>query len=154
MSSTASRTSKKTDTCPSFKDMMNGNEDAQEDEDFELSEGDVVNRWLMGFLGSDLFVVKIVSINPTYEHCESLFLLGFQIIFYPSNMVVWIRLPGLVEEMYIRDMLCPIGTIVGKVIEVDYKIDNGSRGRFAHIVISIGKLYIYIYIYIYIYFRT
>ncbi|KAG8493210.1 hypothetical protein CXB51_010587 [Gossypium anomalum] len=57
---------------------------------------------------------------------------------YPSLVMAWIRLPGLLGFMYKRKILEAIGSRIGKVTKFDFKTDNRTRGRFARMVVFIN----------------
>ncbi|MBA0816537.1 hypothetical protein Gohar_001188, partial [Gossypium harknessii] len=44
---------------------------------------------------------------------------------YPSLVMAWIRLPGLLGHMYKRQILWEIGGMVGKVVNLDLNTDTG-----------------------------
>ncbi|KAK5813593.1 hypothetical protein PVK06_029044 [Gossypium arboreum] len=50
----------------------------------------------------------------------------------------WIRLPGLPGFMYKRKILEAIGSMIGKVVKLDFKTDNKTRGRFARMALFIN----------------
>ncbi|KAK5824867.1 hypothetical protein PVK06_019653 [Gossypium arboreum] len=49
---------------------------------------------------------------------------------YPSNMVAWIRFPGILGFMYLKSVLTNIGEMVGHVIKQDDQTGNAQRGHF------------------------
>ncbi|MBA0592761.1 hypothetical protein Gorai_009736 [Gossypium raimondii] len=53
---------------------------------------------------------------------------------YPSTVMVWIRLHG---AMHKKSTLMAIGSVIGTVVKIDYNTENGTRGRFARMAISI-----------------
>ncbi|KAL4360837.1 hypothetical protein GQ457_04G024990 [Hibiscus cannabinus] len=56
----------------------------------------------------------------------------------PSRTMAWVRLSGLPITWYKRSLIEAIGSRIGSVIKIDYQTDNGSRGRFARMAISIN----------------
>ncbi|KAL4363545.1 hypothetical protein GQ457_04G013420 [Hibiscus cannabinus] len=56
----------------------------------------------------------------------------------PSRLMAWIRLPGLPLTLYKRSFLETIGNQIGSVIKVDFQTDNGCRGRFARLAVSLN----------------
>lgn len=63
---------------------------------------------------------------------------------FPKNMMVWIRLPALLEGMYTRSLLKFIGGAIGPVVKIDRNKTSKSRGQFSRIAvyIDLGKLLI------------
>lgn len=61
---------------------------------------------------------------------------------FSTSLVVWIRLPGLLEGMYKRSLLKFIGSATGPILKIDRNTDNKSRGKFTRlaIYIDLGKL--------------
>lgn len=53
-------------------------------------------------------------------------------------MVAWIRIIGLSGAFYKRSLLMEIGSLVGKVIKIDFQMDKGSRGQFARFAIQVN----------------
>ncbi|KAH1057376.1 hypothetical protein J1N35_035441 [Gossypium stocksii] len=60
---------------------------------------------------------------------------------FPSNTMVWVRLPGLSGYLYKRCILEEIGSLIGKVTKLDFQTDKRSRGKFARmaVYINLGK---------------
>ncbi|KAL4351355.1 hypothetical protein GQ457_06G013440 [Hibiscus cannabinus] len=56
---------------------------------------------------------------------------------YPSNIVVWVRLPGLPYRYYCKALFRRIAQLVGRVIKVDYNTKAGERGKFARLAIMV-----------------
>ncbi|MBA0572150.1 hypothetical protein Golob_002510, partial [Gossypium lobatum] len=52
--------------------------------------------------------------------------------------MAWVWLPGLPSFLYKRRILEEVGGLVDKVAKLDYKIDRGSRGRFARMAVFIN----------------
>lgn len=57
---------------------------------------------------------------------------------YPSIVLVWIRLPGLLVFLYKRKIIDEIGGTIGKVVRLDFNIDSRIRGRFARMAVYIN----------------
>ncbi|MBA0726490.1 hypothetical protein Golax_002314 [Gossypium laxum] len=57
---------------------------------------------------------------------------------FPKIVMAWVWLPGLPSFLYKRRILEEIGGLVDKVAKLDYKIDRGSRGRFARMAVFIN----------------
>ncbi|PPD82649.1 hypothetical protein GOBAR_DD20420 [Gossypium barbadense] len=55
----------------------------------------------------------------------------------PSNLMVWIRLPGLPKGMYTTSLLKFIGGTIGPVAKIDRNTDNRARGQFAHLMVFV-----------------
>ncbi|KAK9001735.1 hypothetical protein V6N11_024433 [Hibiscus sabdariffa] len=56
----------------------------------------------------------------------------------PSRLMAWIRLPGLPLTLYKRSFIEAIGSQVGSVIKIDFQTENGCRGRFARMAVSLN----------------
>ncbi|KAG8480634.1 hypothetical protein CXB51_025228 [Gossypium anomalum] len=54
-----------------------------------------------------------------------------------SVVTAWIRFPGLPGFLYKKRILEEIGSLVRKVMKLDFKIDSGGRGQFARMAVSI-----------------
>ncbi|KAH1121895.1 hypothetical protein J1N35_005055 [Gossypium stocksii] len=57
---------------------------------------------------------------------------------YPSMVMAWIRLPGLLGHMYKRRILLEIGGTIGKVAKLDFNTDAGFWGRFARLAVYVN----------------
>ncbi|PPS15295.1 hypothetical protein GOBAR_AA05271 [Gossypium barbadense] len=57
---------------------------------------------------------------------------------YPSMFKTWICLPSLPGHLYNKKILREIMELVGKVVRLDFNIDNRARGRFACMVVFIN----------------
>lgn len=49
---------------------------------------------------------------------------------FPSTVMTWIRLPGLLSYFYRQKLLKEIRGLIGKVAKLDLNTDNKARGRF------------------------
>ncbi|KAL4304528.1 hypothetical protein GQ457_10G007360 [Hibiscus cannabinus] len=60
---------------------------------------------------------------------------------YPSQIMVWVRLPNLPYRYYSKSLFRYIAATIGKVVRVDYNTSEGKRGRFARlaIMVDLGK---------------
>ncbi|KAL4353334.1 hypothetical protein GQ457_06G018260 [Hibiscus cannabinus] len=56
---------------------------------------------------------------------------------HPSNVMVWVRLPGLPYRYYCKALFRRIAQLVGKVVKVDYNTQAGERGKFARLAIMV-----------------
>ncbi|KAL4366348.1 hypothetical protein GQ457_05G002760 [Hibiscus cannabinus] len=56
----------------------------------------------------------------------------------PSRLMAWIRLPGLPLTLYKRSFIEAIGNQIGSMIKIDSQTDNGCRGRFARLAVSLN----------------
>ncbi|XP_016669944.1 uncharacterized protein [Gossypium hirsutum] len=56
---------------------------------------------------------------------------------YPNNLLVWVRLPGLLEGMYNTSLLKFIGGVIEPVARIDQNTDNKARGQFARITVFV-----------------
>ncbi|KAL4310986.1 hypothetical protein GQ457_01G041260 [Hibiscus cannabinus] len=54
-----------------------------------------------------------------------------------SEVVVWVRLPGLPYRYYNPELFCHIASVVGHVVKIDDNTAAGGRGRFARIVVLV-----------------
>ncbi|XP_028766618.1 uncharacterized protein LOC114724436 [Neltuma alba] len=52
-----------------------------------------------------------------------------------SQVVAWIRIPGLPTKYYKKNIIRAIGEILGQVIRIDYNTVSGERGKFARMAI-------------------
>ncbi|MBA0609363.1 hypothetical protein Godav_021426, partial [Gossypium davidsonii] len=56
---------------------------------------------------------------------------------FPTSIVSWIRIPNLQSSLYHKPILEEVGATVGKVVLIDERTMNASRGRFAKIAVLI-----------------
>ncbi|PPR86803.1 hypothetical protein GOBAR_AA33884 [Gossypium barbadense] len=56
---------------------------------------------------------------------------------FPSVVTARIRFPGLPGFLYKKRILEKIGSLVGKVMKLDFKTDSGVRGQIARMAVSI-----------------
>ncbi|KAJ8747622.1 hypothetical protein K2173_001822 [Erythroxylum novogranatense] len=56
---------------------------------------------------------------------------------YPTSTVSWIRIPNLPSSLYHQPLLEQIGSMVGKVIKIDERTLLATRGRFAHMAVTV-----------------
>ncbi|GMJ12359.1 hypothetical protein HRI_004905100 [Hibiscus trionum] len=56
---------------------------------------------------------------------------------YPRKLLVWLRLPGLPYRYYSRSIFEAIVGVLGEVIRVDFNTTEGSRGKFARLVVVV-----------------
>ncbi|KAI9071474.1 hypothetical protein K1719_046567 [Acacia pycnantha] len=52
-----------------------------------------------------------------------------------SNVVVWVRIPGLSFQYYHKSTLRAIGKLLGEVVKLDYSTETRGRGRYARIAV-------------------
>lgn len=52
--------------------------------------------------------------------------------------MVWVHFSSLPDDFYKNKILEKIGSLIGKVTKLDFKIDCGSRGKFARMVVFIN----------------
>ncbi|KAI9118879.1 hypothetical protein K1719_010324 [Acacia pycnantha] len=57
-----------------------------------------------------------------------------------SNVVAWIRIPGLSFRYYHKSTLRAIGALLGEVVKIDYMTETRSRGRYARLAVIIDLL--------------
>ncbi|KAL4340504.1 hypothetical protein GQ457_08G008970 [Hibiscus cannabinus] len=56
---------------------------------------------------------------------------------HPSQVVVWIRLPGLPYRYYCKALFRRIATVIGRVVKVDYNTKVAERGKFARLAVMV-----------------
>ncbi|XP_039049545.1 uncharacterized protein LOC120190550 [Hibiscus syriacus] len=56
---------------------------------------------------------------------------------HPSQIIAWVRLPGLHYRYYTRSLFRILTGVIGKVVRVDYNTSDGKRGKFARIAVII-----------------
>ncbi|MBA0582588.1 hypothetical protein Gorai_024727 [Gossypium raimondii] len=56
---------------------------------------------------------------------------------FPPSIVSWIRIPNLQSSLYHKPILEEVGATVGKVVCIDKRTMNASRGRFARMAVLI-----------------
>ncbi|KAL4333427.1 hypothetical protein GQ457_07G010550 [Hibiscus cannabinus] len=56
---------------------------------------------------------------------------------YPSQIMVWVRLPKLPYRYYTKNLFRHIAASIGKVVRIDYNTTEGKRGRFARLAIIV-----------------
>ncbi|KAK8553972.1 hypothetical protein V6N12_030951 [Hibiscus sabdariffa] len=54
---------------------------------------------------------------------------------FPSQVIVWVRLSGLLYHYYMKSLFLRITSILGRVVKVDYNTHGGERGKFARLAI-------------------
>ncbi|KAL4295420.1 hypothetical protein GQ457_12G019050 [Hibiscus cannabinus] len=59
---------------------------------------------------------------------------------FPSQVIVWVRIPGLSYRYYNKALFHYIALLIGKVFHVDYNTQDGARGKFARLAILLQKL--------------
>ncbi|KAL4375913.1 hypothetical protein GQ457_02G030340 [Hibiscus cannabinus] len=56
---------------------------------------------------------------------------------FPTEVIVWVRIPGLPYRYYSKALFRRIAAVIGKVIKIDYKTREGERGRFARLAVLV-----------------
>ncbi|KAL4386393.1 hypothetical protein GQ457_09G029360 [Hibiscus cannabinus] len=56
---------------------------------------------------------------------------------HPSQVLVWVRLPGLPYKYYTKALFRRIAEAIGNVVKVDYNTLEGDRGRFARLALLV-----------------
>lgn len=56
----------------------------------------------------------------------------------PSDLFVWVRLPGLPEGLYFKSLLNFISGVIGPVAKIDRTTDSKIRGQFARLAMFIN----------------
>ncbi|KAG8499479.1 hypothetical protein CXB51_005945 [Gossypium anomalum] len=81
--------------------------------------------------GPWMVYVQYLTVQPwTNEFCPSQP--------YPSLMLAWIRLPGLLGYLYKKKIIEVIRNTIEKVVRLDFNTDSRTRGRFARLVAYIN----------------
>ncbi|KAK5840183.1 uncharacterized protein LOC108475156 [Gossypium arboreum] len=120
------------------------------DEDFILLDDDIIRSTVNGIPAIEFFdrVKEILSkememIGPWIIFGQYLTVQPWTKEFsplqpYPSVVMAWIRLPGLLGFMYKRKILEAIGSMISKVVKFDFKTDNRTRGKFTRMALFIN----------------
>ncbi|KAL4303172.1 hypothetical protein GQ457_10G004290 [Hibiscus cannabinus] len=56
---------------------------------------------------------------------------------YPERIMVWVRLPKLPYRYYTKSLFRYIANAIGQVVRIDYNTEDGKRGRFARLAVTI-----------------
>ncbi|KAL4272858.1 hypothetical protein GQ457_13G019130 [Hibiscus cannabinus] len=56
---------------------------------------------------------------------------------FPSQVIVWVRLPGLPYRYYTKSLFRRIAAVLGRVVKVDYNTNGGDRGKFARLAVML-----------------
>ncbi|KAL4291217.1 hypothetical protein GQ457_14G013430 [Hibiscus cannabinus] len=56
---------------------------------------------------------------------------------HPSQVIVWVRLPGLPFRYYTRSLFRHIADLIGTVVKIDYNTEAGERGKFARLALLV-----------------
>ncbi|KAL4312070.1 hypothetical protein GQ457_01G013210 [Hibiscus cannabinus] len=56
---------------------------------------------------------------------------------YPSQIMVWVRLPKLAYRYYTKSLFLHIVAAIENVVKIDYNTTEGKRGRFARLAIMV-----------------
>ncbi|KAL4360801.1 hypothetical protein GQ457_04G012650 [Hibiscus cannabinus] len=56
---------------------------------------------------------------------------------YPSQVMVWVRLPKLPYRYYTKSLFRHIAASIGTVVRIDYNTTEGKQGRFARLAIVV-----------------
>ncbi|XP_039047520.1 uncharacterized protein LOC120188041 [Hibiscus syriacus] len=57
---------------------------------------------------------------------------------HPSQVIVWVRLPGLPYRYYSKAIFRRIAMVIGQVVKIDYSTNSGERGRFARLTVLVN----------------
>ncbi|MBA0792687.1 hypothetical protein Gohar_017163 [Gossypium harknessii] len=125
--------------------------DSGREKDFKLLDGDVTRSTVNGipaisFSKRDSKHVKTVPTIPPHGRRKwyltvQPWTLAFDLLWaFPSNAVVWVRLLGFLGFVYKRQFLEKIGGLIGTVIKLDFQKDNGLRGKFERMAVSINLI--------------
>ncbi|MBA0848906.1 hypothetical protein Goshw_008593 [Gossypium schwendimanii] len=86
---------------------------------------------------------KVLSQGPWVIYMQYLTVQLWTIDFRPSQpylsiVMAWIHFSSLLGYMYKRKIVEEIGNMVGKVVKLDYNIDNRTRGHFARMAVYVN----------------
>ncbi|KAL4352696.1 hypothetical protein GQ457_06G009900 [Hibiscus cannabinus] len=56
---------------------------------------------------------------------------------HPTQVIVWVRLPGLPYRYYTKAVFRHIASLIGRLVRIDYNTDIGGRGNFARLAIVV-----------------
>ncbi|KAL4379615.1 hypothetical protein GQ457_02G019060 [Hibiscus cannabinus] len=56
---------------------------------------------------------------------------------YPERIMVWVRLPKLPYRYYTKSLFRYTANAIGQVVRIDYNTEDGKRGRFARLAVTI-----------------
>ncbi|KAL4335546.1 hypothetical protein GQ457_07G011820 [Hibiscus cannabinus] len=56
---------------------------------------------------------------------------------FPSQVIVWVRLPGFPYRYYTKSLFRRIAAVLGRVVRVDYNTKGGDRGKFARLAVML-----------------
>ncbi|MBA0676621.1 hypothetical protein Goari_018089 [Gossypium aridum] len=119
--------------------------DSSREEDFKLLDGDVTRSTVNVKFQSRVDYDKVLTqghwiVFGEYITVQS-WTLEFDLLWaFPSNAMVWVRLLGLPGFIYKRQFLEKIGGLIGMVIKLDFQKDNGLRGKFTRVAVSINLI--------------
>ncbi|KAH1121809.1 hypothetical protein J1N35_004969 [Gossypium stocksii] len=86
---------------------------------------------------------KVLSQGPWVIYGQYLTVQPWTIDFRPSQLylsivMAWIHLSSLLRYMYNPKIVKEIKDMVGKVVKLDYNIDNRTRGRFTRMAVYVN----------------
>ncbi|PPD96613.1 hypothetical protein GOBAR_DD06369 [Gossypium barbadense] len=115
------------------------NSGAGADEDLEFLEGDIHRSIVNGIPAIDfserIRQILFKEMEHTYLTVQPWTKELNPLQPYPSMMMAWIRLLGLLGSLYKMKILEEIGETIGKVVWLDFNIDSRIRGRFARMAV-------------------
>ncbi|MBA0721858.1 hypothetical protein Golax_009362, partial [Gossypium laxum] len=124
----------------------NGEKPQKEEEDFELMEGDATNEVIDVKFHENEDYLADLSRGPWIIFVQYLMVRPWTPAFttdqsLPNNLMVWIRLPGLLEKMYSKSLLKFIRNAIRLVAKIDHNTDVKSMGWFARLAVfvDLGK---------------
>ncbi|KAL4326351.1 hypothetical protein GQ457_11G001160 [Hibiscus cannabinus] len=56
---------------------------------------------------------------------------------FPTEVIVWVRIPGLLYCYYSKALFRRIAAVIGKVIKINYNTREGERGRFSRLTVLV-----------------
>ncbi|KAK5836186.1 hypothetical protein PVK06_011943 [Gossypium arboreum] len=121
-------------------------EKPQKEEDFELMEGDATNEVItVKFHENEDYLADLLG-GPWTVFVQYLMVQPWTLAFttdqsLPNNLMVWIHLPGLPEEMYSKSLLKFIRNAIRPMAKIDHNTDVKSIGWFARLAVfvDLGK---------------
>ncbi|KAE8692779.1 hypothetical protein F3Y22_tig00110831pilonHSYRG00755 [Hibiscus syriacus] len=57
---------------------------------------------------------------------------------HPSRIIAWVRLPGIPITWYKRSLIQAISEKLGSIIKIHYQTNNGRRGHFARMAVTLN----------------
>ncbi|KAL4324684.1 hypothetical protein GQ457_11G014580 [Hibiscus cannabinus] len=90
----------------------------------------LANSVVIRLLGKSIGYRALLNLQPWSRHFST-------DEAYPSQIMVWVRLPKLAYRYYTKNLFRHIAAAIGKVVKIDYNMTEGKRGRFARLAIMV-----------------